>query len=150
MSDPREQATTASAGTGPTGTTAGGFRHGALVAYRWTLTLFLVDVALQFFFAGFGVFGAGFGAHIVNSIVVAALSLVVLVLAAIARVGTRDIVLALVMFLLAAFGQSVFRALADHGAFWGGMHALDGLVILGIGGFLQGSAIRRIRSASAA
>jgi hypothetical protein len=147
MSDPREQATTTSAGTGPTATRGRGSRHGALLAYRWALTLFLVDVALQFFFAGLGVFGAGFGAHIANSIVVAALSLLVLVLAAFARVGTRDIVLAVVMFLLAAFGQSLFRALADNGAFWGGMHALDGLVILGIGGFLHSGAIRRTRRA---
>jgi hypothetical protein len=124
----------------------GGLRHGALVAYRWALAVLLLDVAVQFFLAGFGVFGAGFGAHVVNGIVVAALSLVVLVLAAVARVGTRDVVLAAVLFLLAAFGQSLFLVLADNGAFWGGMHALDGLVILGIAGFLHGTAIRRLRA----
>ncbi|NEK60634.1 hypothetical protein GCU56_22515 [Geodermatophilus sabuli] len=127
-------------------TAHGGVRHGALVAYRWVLAALLVDIAVQFFLAGLGVFGGGFDAHVVNSIVVSALAFVVLVLALVAHVGTRDVVLAAVLLLLVGLVQSVFRGLADEGAFWGGLHALDGLVILGITGFLHGTAIRRLRS----
>jgi hypothetical protein len=124
----------------------GGVRRGALVAYRWVLAVLLVDVVVQFFLAGLGVFGGGFDAHVVNSIVVSALAFLVLVLAVVAHVGTRDVALAAVLLVLVGLVQSVFRGLADEGAFWGGLHALDGLVILGIAGFLHGTAIRRIRS----
>ena len=126
---------------------AGGLRHGALVAYRWALALFLLDVVVQFFLAGLGAFGGGFDAHVANGFyVIPSLALVVLVLGLVARVGTRDVVLAVVLLLLVVFGQSLLRALADEGAFWGGLHALDGLVILGIAGFLHASAVRRLRT----
>jgi hypothetical protein len=124
----------------------GGGRHGAVLAYRWALTLFLLDVVVQFFLAGLGVFGGGFDAHIVNSIVIAALALIVVILAVVSRAGRQDVVLAVVLLLLAGVAQSLFRLLADDGAFWGGLHALNGLVILGIAGFLHASAIRRSRA----
>jgi hypothetical protein len=110
------------------------------------LALLLLDVLVQFFLAGLGVFGGGFDGHVLNSIVVLALALVVFVLALVARVGVRDVLLALAVLLLAGVVQSLFRILADDGAFWGGMHALGGLAILGITGFLHGSAIRRSRA----
>ena len=57
---------------------------------------------------------------------------------------------ALVLVLLTGGAQSL---LADAGwrasPFWGGLHALDGLAILGIAGFLHGAAIRRGRAAAA-
>jgi hypothetical protein len=127
--------------------TGGGLRHGALVVYRWVLALLLLDLVVQFFLAGLGTFGGGFDPHVANGFyVIPPLALVVLVLALVARVGTRDAVLAAVLLLLVAFGQSLLRALADEGAFWGGLHALDGLVILGIAGFLHVSAVRRLRT----
>jgi hypothetical protein len=123
-------------------------RSGAVLAYRWALTLLLLDVVLQFFFAGLGVFGGGFDGQVLNSFVVLGLALAVFVLALVARAGRRDVLLALVVLLLAGVLQSVFRILADEtGAFWGGMHALGGLAVMGIAGFLQGEAIRRSRAA---
>ncbi|GAB3306921.1 hypothetical protein GCM10027451_14680 [Geodermatophilus aquaeductus] len=134
-------------GSPTTARTTGGWRHGAAVAHRWVLLLLLVDLVVQFFLAGLGAFGGGFDAHLTNGFVVLpALALVVVVLALLARAGTRDVVLALVLLLLLVVGQSLFRALADDGAFWGGLHALDGLVVLGITGFLHGSAVRRTRA----
>ncbi|MGY1731429.1 DUF6220 domain-containing protein [Geodermatophilus sp. SYSU D01045] len=126
---------------------AGGPRHGALVAYRLALALLLLAVVVQFFLAGLGTFGGSFDAHVTNGFtVIPALSAVVLVLALVARAGTRDVVLALVLALLTFVGQSLLRALADEGAVWGGLHAVSGLAVLGIAGFLHTSAARRLSS----
>ncbi|MGY1832118.1 DUF6220 domain-containing protein [Geodermatophilus sp. SYSU D01180] len=126
---------------------AGGPRHGALVAYRVALALLLLAVVVQFFLAGLGAFGGGFDAHVTNGYyVIPALALVALVLGVVARVGTRDVVLGVVLLLLVVFGQSLLKALAGEGAFWGGLHALDGLAILGITGFLHASAVRRLHA----
>jgi hypothetical protein len=121
-----------------------------LAVYRWALTLFLVAGAVQIFLAGFGAFHGGFAAHRGLGFGMAGLALIIVVLALVARVGTRDVVLAVVLLLLAGGAQSLLAGLGEDTAFWGGLHALDGLAILGIAGFLQGAAIRRIRSTTAA
>jgi hypothetical protein len=121
-----------------------------LVVYRWALTLFLVAGAVQIFLAGFGAFQGGFEAHRGLGFGLAGLSVIILVLALLARVGRRDIILSVVLLVLAGAVQSLLAGLGENAAFWGGLHALDGLAILGIAGFLQGAAIRRIRSTSAA
>lgn len=48
----------------------------------------------------------------------------------------------LLAFLLAALMQSLLAGLAGGTALYGGLHALDGLAILGIAGFLYASARR--------
>jgi hypothetical protein len=121
-----------------------------LAVYRWALTLFLVAGAVQIFLAGFGAFHGGFAAHRGLGFGMAGLALIIVVLALVARAGTRDVVLAVVLLLLAGGAQSLLAGLGEDTAFWGGLHALDGLAILGIAGFLQGAAIRRIRSTTAA
>jgi hypothetical protein len=136
MTEQREQPTAASPhSAGP-----------AHVAYEWVLALFLVLGAVQIFLAGFGVWslgsGPGFDPHRVLGFTMAGLGLVILVLAVVARAGRRAIGIAALLFVLAAFGQSLLAALGDEGAFWGGLHALDGLVILGLAGFLHGAARR--------
>jgi len=141
MTDPPSDSTTA---TPPRARTAPG---GLLLAYRWALTLFLIAGAVQIFLAGLGAFGGGFAAHRGLGFGLAGFALVTAVLALLARVGTRDVVLAVVLFLLAGGAQSLLAGLGDGSAFWGGLHALDGLAILGIAGFLQGAAIRRSQAA---
>jgi uncharacterized protein DUF6220 len=136
-----------------TGTTTGsrntgGLVRGALVAYRVVLALFLLGGAVQIFLAGRGAFGGGFDAHRTFGFVLSGIALVVLVLALLARVGTRDVVLAVVLFLLAGGAQSLLAGAG--GPVWGGLHALSGLAIIGIAGFLHGTAIRRLREDRAA
>ena len=121
--------------------------RGVLLAYRWVLTLFLVAGAVQFFLAGLGVWGGGIGPHRLLGFVLAGATVLVVVLALLTRAGLRDVVLSAVLLLLAGGGQSLFAGLAQGGsAVWGGLHALDGLVILGLAGLLQGAAIRRSRT----
>jgi hypothetical protein len=119
------------------------------VVYRVVLTLFLLCGAVQIFLAGWGAFGHGFDAHELLGYVMAGIAVLVLVLALLARVGTRDVVLALVLVALTGGAQSALASAGWGGAFWGGLHALDGLVILGIAGFLHGAAIRRGKAAAA-
>jgi hypothetical protein len=47
------------------------------------------------------------------------------------------------MFVLAFLAQSVLASLADNTVVFGGLHALDGLAILGIAAFLYASVRRR-------
>ena len=72
-------------------------------------------------------------------------AVVILILALIARPGVLPIVLAGVLVVQTCLLQSLLAGLADNTALYGGLHALDGLLILGIAGFLYASA-RRWRS----
>ena len=126
-------------------------RSGPLLpVYRVVLAVFLLAGAVQIFLAGFGVWGGGFDAHRILGFTIAGIAVLVLVLALVSRAGTRDVVLAVVLVLLTGGAQSLLAEAGGSGAFWGGLHALDGLAILGIAGFLHGAAIRRGRATPAA
>jgi Family of unknown function (DUF6220) len=127
-------------------------RRGALVAYRWFLLGFLLLGAVQIFLAGLGAFrldntgvsgDTAFAPHRAVGFAMAGVALVILILALIARPGTRAVVLAVLLFVLAVLVQSVLASLADNTVLFGGLHALDGLAILGIAAFLYVSARRR-------
>jgi hypothetical protein len=129
-----------------------GARRAALVAYRWLLLGFLLLGAVQIFLAGLGAFrldntgvsgDIAFAPHRTVGFAMAGVALVILILALIARAGTRAAVLAAVLFLLAALAQSLLAGLADSTVLFGGLHALDGLAILGIAAFLYVSVRRR-------
>lgn len=120
-------------------------RRAALVAYRWLLLGFLLLGAVQIFLAGLGAFrldntgvsgDTAFAPHRAVGFAMGGVALVILILALIARPGTRAAVLAAVMFVLAFLAQSVLASLADNTVLFGGLHALDGLAILGIAAFL--------------
>ena len=124
-------------------------RRGALAAYRWLrwalLLGFLLLGAVQIFLAGLGAFrldntgvsgDTAFAPHRAVGFTMGGVALVILILALIARPGTRAVVLAAVMFVLAFLAQSLLAGLADNTVLFGGLHALDGLAILGIAAFL--------------
>jgi hypothetical protein len=129
-----------------------GARRGALAAYRWFLLGFLLLGAVQIFLAGLGAFrldntgvsgDTAFAPHRAVGFAMAGVALVILILALIARPGTRAVVLAVLLFVLAVLVQSVLASLADNTVLFGGLHALDGLAILGIAAFLYVSVRRR-------
>ena len=122
-----------------------GPRRAALVAYRWLLLGFLLLGAVQIFLAGLGAFrldntgvsgDTAFAPHRAVGFAMGGVALVIVILALIARPGTRAAILAAVMFVLAFLAQSVLASLADNTVLFGGLHALDGLAILGIAAFL--------------
>jgi hypothetical protein len=131
-----------------------GARRGAFVAYRWTLLVFLVLGLVQIFLAGTGVFAlhgrelgtageTAFSPHRVVGFIMSGVALVVLILALIARPGTRHLIGAAVLVVLTGFAQSLFAGLGNDASFFGGLHALDGIAIIGLAGFLHASTIRR-------
>ena len=133
----------------PSATTTRGaaLRHAAFVGYQWTLLAFLLAGVAQIFLAGLGVFrlqshglvaggDTAFAPHRALGFTMGGIALLILVLAALARPGARTIVLSAVLVLLTSFMQSLLAGLAGNHAVYGGLHALDGLLILSIAAYL--------------
>jgi hypothetical protein len=140
--------------TPATTTARSGLRRAALAGYRWLLLAFLLLGIVQIFLAGLGVFnlhGQELGAdgetalnpHRSLGFGLSGLALIILILALIARPGARAIVLSVVMVLLVGLAQSILAGLGEDTPVFGGLHALDGLAILAVAGFLYASSRRR-------
>src|SRR6185437_11830370 len=147
-----------------TGTTARRSAHAAMTAglsglrryassgYRWLLLAFLLAGCAQIFLAGLGVFSFGdhdvaggtsaFDAHKTLGFTLAGVAIIILVLALIARAGALQLVLCGVLVVQTSLLQSLLAGLADNTALFGGLHALDGLLVLGIAGFLYATSRR--------
>jgi hypothetical protein len=137
-----------------TATRATGLRRGAFLGYRWLLLAFLLAGVTQIFLAGLGVFrlqGEGlaaggdtaFAPHRALGFTMAGIALLILVLALIARPGARAITGSAVLVLLTSLMQSLLAGLGEDHAAYGALHALDGLLILGIAGYLYAQSRRR-------
>ncbi len=100
---------------------------------------------IQFALAGYGAFSTlnqhkekGFGPHETLGMVIGIATILVLIAALVARPGTRRMVQAAVLFVLAAPIQPFLADLGkDHGAWWGALHALVGVAIIGMCGMLS-------------
>jgi Family of unknown function (DUF6220) len=135
-------------------------RRGADAGYRWLLLLFLVAGVVQIFLAGLGVFHlhayglddpAGDSAldpHRTLGFAMGGIALLILILALVARPGGRQIVLAVLLVLQTVVLQSLLAGLGDDSAVWGGLHALDGVLAIGVAGYLYGVALVRQRAAA--
>ena len=136
-------------GAGPDAaiTPATGLRRGAFLGYRWALLAFLLAGVAQISLAGLGVFrlqdqgleAAGdtaFGPHMALGFAMAGVALLILILAVIARPGTHAVIGSFVLVLLTSLVQSLLAGLGEDHAAYGALHALDGLLILGIAGYL--------------
>ena len=113
---------------------------GAYRAYHWALAVFLVCGAVQVFLAGLGVFSQsgdpGLDPHRFFALVLAGVAFVATVLAAVARTGARTIGLCVLLFLLVFLLQGFLAVWGRDSAWFGGLHALDGLLIIGLAGYL--------------
>jgi hypothetical protein len=135
------------------GTVPSGLRRYALAGYRWLLLAFLLAGSAQIFLAGLGVFSFGdhdvaggtsaFDAHRTLGFTLAGVAVIVLVLAVIARPGVLAVVLSGVLVVQTTLLQSLLAGLADNAALYGGLHALDGILVLAIAGFLYAMSRRR-------
>ena len=120
-------------------------RLGLYRAYHWTLGVFLVCGVVQIFLAGLGVFSSsaddpGIEPHRFFALVLAGIAFVAFVLAALARAGLRAVGLCVLLFVLVFLVQGFLAVWGrEQSAWFGGLHALDGLIILGLAGYLFGS-----------
>ena len=128
-----------------------GLRRAAQMGYCWLLLAFLALGAVQIFLAGLGAFridnlgvsgDTAFAPHRAVGFAMAGVALLILILALVARPGVRAVMGSVLLFLLAVLVQSLLASLADNTVWFGGLHALDGLAILGIAAFLYLSARR--------
>jgi hypothetical protein len=116
---------------------------GVYRAYHWAVGVFLVCGAVQVFLAGLGIFSQsgdpGLDPHRFFALVLAGVAFVVVVLAAVARAGARTIVLCVLLFLLTFLLQGFLAVWGRDNAWFGGLHALDGLLLIGLAGYLFGT-----------
>ncbi len=138
---------------GADATTAPGTSRGiAFRLYHWAVLAFLLAGCAQIFLAGLGVFSFGdhdvaggtsaFDAHKTLGFTLAGVAIIIFVLALIARAGALPLVLCGVLIVQTSLLQSLLAGLADNTALFGGLHALDGLLVLGIAGFLYATSRR--------
>ena len=130
-----------------------GVRRAARTGYRRLLLVFLLAVAVQIFLAGLGVFSFGngdrsggdhaFSAHQGLGFAIAGASVLLLALAIAARAGRLAVWLAVALVVQTCLLQSLLDGLADNTAVFGGLHALDGLLIAASAGVQYALARRR-------
>jgi Mn2+/Fe2+ NRAMP family transporter len=128
-------------------------RRYAFTGYHWLLLAFLLAGCAQIFLAGLGVFSFGdhdaaggasaFDAHRALGFTMAGAAVIIFALALIARPGAPPVALSGVLVVQTTLLQSLLAGLADNAALYGGLHALDGLLVLGIAGYLYATSRRR-------
>lgn len=101
---------------------------------------------VQFALAGWGAFGGDFGAHGILGTTLGVISLLLLAAASIARPSRKVVWLAVLLAVLAAPVQTVLAAIGwNVNAWFGALHALGGVVVFALSGYLM-SEVRRRRS----
>jgi type IV secretory pathway TrbD component len=129
-----------------------GARQRLDVAYGYLAGLFIIGVVAQFFLAGVGIFGIdaakvqhakSFDPHRDLGEVLGLIAVVMLILALIAHVSRRFMLETLVLVLLVEGAQHGLASAGDSNKWVGGLHALDGLVILFLALSIYASARKR-------
>jgi hypothetical protein len=132
-----------------------GARRKIDTVYAYLSALFVAGVLAQVFLAGVGVFGinalkvanaSSFNAHRAWGFILMLTSLVLLILALIAWQSMRTAIAAFALALLTVIAQNVLAALGDSNKWFGGLHALDGMLILLLSLWIALVGWRRVRS----
>ncbi len=125
------------------------------VIYSYLAAFFVLGVLAQVFLAGVGVFGinapevanaSSFDAHRAWGTVLMLIAFILLILALIAWASRGTVIGTLVLALLVIVAQSGLAAAGDSNKWFGGLHALDGMVILLLSLWLAVTAWRRTRA----
>jgi hypothetical protein len=127
-------------------------RRGFDVAYGYLAAVFVLGVLLQVFFAGVGVFGfnatkvaqaSSFDPHRAWGSVLMIVSVILLILALAAWQSLATVLSTFVLALLVVVAQIGLAAAGDSHKWIGGLHALDGMIILLLALWLAVMAWRR-------
>ncbi|MGH3357422.1 MAG: DUF6220 domain-containing protein [Nocardioidaceae bacterium] len=113
--------------------TLGGFRRGTMLVFRVVGAVALAAMVVQIVFAGLGAYGASFDAHRVLGGIIGMITVLMLILVLVGRPNWLTVGLTVLLVALAVPGQSVLANLGDDTDAWfGGIHALNGMVIMGL------------------
>ncbi len=144
--------TTKSSDVPITGQRRAGARQAVDVAYGYLAAFFVLGVLFQVYLAGVGIFGinsakvanaSSLGPHRAWGAVLMVLSLILLILALIAWASRATVICTFVLALLVIVAQTALAAAGDNSKWIGGLHALDGMVILLLSLWLAIAARRR-------
>ena len=117
----------------PTAHGPGGFRRGSLLVFRGLAGITLLACVVQIVFAGLGAYGASFDAHRVLGGLIGLATILLVVIGLLARPNWSTVGLAVLVAVLAMAGQTILANLGDDTDAWfGGIHALNGLVVMGL------------------
>ncbi len=122
-----------------------GTRHHADVLFGYLSGLFVLAVLLQVFFAGVGIFGHSFVLHQDLGDALEVFAAVVFVVSLIARQSWRPITGAAIVLVLVAGAQHALAHAGWDNKWLGGLHALDGMLILLLAVWLAVSTLLRNR-----
>ncbi|MEP6680249.1 MAG: DUF6220 domain-containing protein [Chloroflexota bacterium] len=122
-------------------------RRWARVAYLYAAWLFVACLVVQVFLAGLGVFAGAqnFATHTEFGRIFGLMTLILIPLAIIGRMGRRKIWLSVLVFVL-FFLQGLFIALRDSAPAVAALHPVNGFLILWISILLAQSLWRERRS----
>jgi hypothetical membrane protein len=144
--------------TAKTGETAvaqqrrGGVRGGFDAVYGYVAAFFVLGVLAQVFLAGVGIFGnnaikvanaTSLNPHRAWGTVLMVISLILLILALVAWASRATVIGTFVLALLVIVAQSGLASAGESNKWLGGLHALDGMVILLLSIWLAIAARRR-------
>lgn len=139
-----------------TGQRRAGARRAVDVAYGYLAAFFVLGVLIQVYLAGIGIFGinstkvanaTSLDPHRTWGTVLMVLSLILLIMALIAWASRTTVIWTFVLALLVVVAQTALAAAGENSKWIGGLHALDGMVILLLSLWLAITARRR-RTAS--
>ena len=133
-----------------------GARRAVDVAYGYLAAFFVLGVLIQVYLAGIGIFGitstkvadaTSLDPHRTWGTVLMVLSLILLILALIAWASRATVIWTFVLALLVIVAQTALAAAGENSKWIGGLHALDGMVILLLSLWLAITARRRSTAA---
>ncbi len=126
-----------------------GFRRGADITFGYLAQIFALFAVIQIALAGVGTFAGHednrFMPHIILGSILGLASVVLLILALIARRSRAIVIGSIVLVLLAEGAQHVLANLGWDNKWLGGLHALSGVIVMMIAGWMGSSTIRLYR-----
>jgi hypothetical protein len=133
--------------TTTTGTEVGGARAGADTVFAYLAALLVLGVVVQFFLAGLGVFSipghedlgkvTSLDPHRALAAILAVIAILMFIAALVARTSKAKIWVSILVAVLAEPVQGLLASAGEDHHWVGGLHALDGLIILGLAGWLH-------------
>lgn len=130
-----------------------GARAAADTVFAYLAALLVLGIVVQFFLAGVGVFGidgkdldkaTSLDPHRALGHILAGVAILMFIAALVARTGKAKIWVSIVIALLVELVQSALAGGGENHHWLGGLHALNGIIILGLAGWMHNVSRHRL------